>query len=452
MSSTIEIEPVIKVKSDIKNQINKNNIQFVRLVFTDIFGFAKNITIHIDELDKAIDGELMFDGSSIDGFARVEESDMYLKPDLDTFQVYPWRPNDQGVAHLFCDVYKTDGTPFEGCPRNTLKRVLKEADEMGFRFNVGTEGEFFLFYTDDKGEPIFDIHDHAGYFDLSPVDKGEDARQDIILTMKKLGFHIEASHHEVAPGQHEVDFKYDDALSIADKWMIFKQIVKNTANQHGLYASFIPKPFADQNGNAMHCNQSLEDKNGNNLFYDKDGKDQLSELTRYFIGGLLNHARGMAPITNPTVNSYKRLLPGYEAPTNITWSGSNRSALIRIPNSRGKGTRIELRNPDPTANPYLVFAIMLKAGLEGIKNKIEPPEEVNGNIFEMNEQERGKHQIGRYPRDLHTALEFMRNDSLVRNVLGDHAYYTFIDAKQQEADAYAREVHHWEIKQYLRKY
>jgi len=452
MSSTLEINVEQHKKNKIWKKVNDHNIEFIRLIFTDIFGFAKNMTIHKDELDQAMEGKLMFDGSSIDGFARVEESDMYLKPDLDTFQVFPLRPNDKAVAHIFCDVYNTDGTPFQGCPRNTLKRVLKEAEEMGFQLNVGAEGEFFLFYTDEKGEPIFNIHDHAGYFDLSPYDKGEDARQDIILTMKQLGFHIEASHHEVAPGQHEVDFKYGDALSIADKWMMFKLIVKNIANKHGLYASFIPKPFSGQNGNAMHCNQSLEDKEGNNVFYDQLAPLQLSDITRYYIGGLLNHAKGMSAIANPTINSYKRLLPGYEAPTNIAWSSGNRSSLIRIPHSRGKGTRVELRNPDPTANPYLVFAIMLKAGLEGIKQKIDPPKEASGNIFTMDEDERQKCNISRYPRDLHSALEYMREDELVKEVMGEHAFNTYIEAKQQEADDFAREVHHWEIEQYLKRY
>lgn len=395
---------------NIYQNIKQHHIDFIRLQFVDIFGFAKNMTIHTDQLDEALHGQLMFDGSSIDGFARIEESDMFLKPDINTFQVNPWRPSDKGVAHIYCDVYNTDGTPFEGCPRNTLKRVLKEAALLGYTLSVGPEGEFFLFLTDERGEPVFNIHDHAGYFDLSPIDKGEDARQDIILTMKKLGFHIEASHHEVAPGQHEVDFKYDEALSIADKWMTFKHIVKNTAHKHGLYASFIPKPFSNQNGNAMHCNQSLQDMNGNNAFYDETKESGLSGIARYYIGGLLKHAKGMAAIANPIVNSYKRFQPGYEAPSNIAWSGSNRSALIRIPHARGNGTRIELRNPDPTANPYLVFAIMLKAGLEGIKNQIEPPPEVLGNIYDMSEKERSKNKIGTYPRDLHTALEYMRED------------------------------------------
>ncbi|MBO8170572.1 MAG: type I glutamate--ammonia ligase [Bacillaceae bacterium] len=445
-----ESDPESK-KQMIWEKVKEKNIQFIRLQFTDIFGFAKNVAITPDELDKALDGELMFDGSSVDGFARVEESDMYLKPDLDTFRTITWRPDEHGVGYMYCDVYTTEGEPFEGCPRNTLKRTLKEAEEMGFSLNVGPEGEFFLFYTDDKGNPVFDIHDEAGYFDLSPVDRGEDARRDIILTMRKLGFSIEASHHEVAPGQHEVDFKYDEALKMADKWMTFKQIVKNIASSHGLYASFIPKPFARQNGNAMHCNQSLV-RDGENVFSDPEDEYGLSDLAKYYIGGLLKHARGMAAICNPTINSYKRLLPGYEAPTNIAWSASNRTALIRIPNANGKATRIELRNPDPTANPYLVYAVMLKAGLKGIKEKITPPPEVDKNIFDLTESERNDYQIGRFPRNLQEALDEMEKDDLVRETLGDHGFESFLKAKRKEWDDYAEQVHTWEIKKYLKQY
>ncbi len=444
-------ESDIYLKEEIRGKIKENNIDFVRLQFTDIFGFAKNMTIHIDELEEAMNGNLMFDGSSVDGFARVEESDMYIKPDLKTFKVSPWRPNEKGVSHIYCDIYNADGTPFEGCPRNTLQRVLAEAKEMGYILNVGPEGEFFLFYIDEKGEPIFDIHDHAGYFDLSPEDKGESARHDMILMMKKLGFQMEGSHHEVAHGQHEIDFKYDEALTIADKWMTFKQIVKNMARKHGLYASFIPKPFSNQNGNAMHCNQSLQDEDGNNIFYDEKDELQLSKTARYYVGGLLKHSKGMAAIANPTINSYKRLTSGYEAPTAISWSTSNRTSLIRIPNRRGQATRIELRNPDPTANPYLMFSIMLKAGLDGIKNKIEPPEEINGNVFELCEDD-NETSIEPYPRDLQTALEHMKKSTLVAEVMGKHAFKTFIAAKQKEADAFAKQVHDWEIRTYLKQY
>lgn len=435
-------------KKEIKKIIEENDIEFIRLQFVDIFGLAKNIAITTDELDKALNGELMFDGSSVDGFGRVEESDMYLVPDLNTFETIPWEK--EGIAHIYCDVYGPDKQPFRGCPRRILKNALKEASEMGYELGVGPEGEFFLFHLDEEDNPLFNVHDNAGYFDLSPVDKGEQARRDIILTMKKYGFSIEASHHEVAPGQHEIDFKYDEALVTADKWMIFKQIVKNIAHSHGLYASFIPKPFSGENANAMHCNQSLM-KDGRNIFYDPDGYMELSETALYYIGGLMKHAKGIAAICNPTVNSYKRLVPGYEAPVNIVWSCSNRSAFIRIPDSRGEGTRIELRTPDPTANIYLVFAVMLKAGLDGIKNRITPPKECNGNIYKPDNTQ-GCQYIERYPRNLLKALECMKQDPLIEETLGKRALNTFYNAKIHEWEDYEREVHNWEIKKYLKKY
>lgn len=441
------------LKEKIKEKIKKEGFEFIRLQFTDIFGMSKNVAITTDELDKALDGELMFDGSSIDGFGRIEESDMYLVPDLKTFASVPWRPGHDGsdIVHVFCDVYGRDKKPFRGCPRQILKLALAEAEEMGLSLSVGTEGEFFLFNLDKDGNPTTDIHDEAGYFDLSPVDKGEIARRDIILTMKKYGFSIEASHHEVAPGQHEIDFKYETALSAADKWMSFKQIVKNISHEHGLYASFIPKPFAGENANAMHCNQSLS-QNGKNIFYDPDDSIGLSQTARYYLGGLIKHAKGIAAVCNPTINSYKRLVPGYEAPTNITWSRSNRSAFIRIPDSRGAGTRIELRTPDPTANPYLVFATMLNAGLDGIKNKIDPPEECEENLYHMSEADKNNQAIERYPRSLLHALESMKADPLIKETLGKHAFNVFYNTKMKEWQSYEKEVHNWEIKSYLKKY
>ncbi|OWZ82996.1 type I glutamate--ammonia ligase [Natranaerobius trueperi] len=439
-------------KEDLKKKIQDLNIEFIRLQFTDVFGAMKSVSVTSDELDSAMAGELMFDGSSIDGFARVEESDQVLIPDTSTFNVMPWRPSDKGVASLVCDVYNPDGTPFEGCPRNILKSALKECQDMGYRFNVGPEGEFFLFHTDEKGRPVFDIHDTAGYFDLAPYDMGEDARRNIILTMKKMGFKIEASHHEVAPGQHEIDFKYDEALRTADNWMTFKDIVKNVANNFGLYATFLPKPFSSENGNAMHCNQSLY-TNGSNAFYDPNNKEnKLSDIAYYYIGGLLNHAKGMTLISNPIINSYKRLLPGYEAPTTVAWSTKNRTTLVRVPASRGKSTRVELRNPDPIANPYLVFAVMLKAGLEGVKNKIKPPSEIEKNIFDMSSKERNKLHVDKLPRDLYEAIEEMEKDSLVKEALGEHVFNLFIKAKRKEWNDYARHVHKWEIDNYLAKY
>ena len=359
----------------------------------------------------------MFDGSSIDGFARINESDQRLVPDLDTFQVMPWRPKEEGVARMICDVYNPDGTPFEGCPRGILKRVIREAAELGYELNMGPEGEFFLFYTDDSGSPTMNIHDQAGYFDLAPTDCGEDCRRDIVLTMKKMDFRIEASHHEVAPGQHEIDFKYDEALKTADKWVTFRDAVKNIAKQHGLYATFMPKPLPEKNGSAMHCNQSLF-TSGDNIFYDPEGDYELSDTAIYYLGGLLKHAKGMTAIGNPIINSYKRLKPGFEAPTHIAWSNTNRSTLIRVPAVRGRGTRIELRNPDPIANPYLAFAVMLKAGLDGVKNQIEPPVPVEDDIHHLSAKKRAALDIEHLPRDLYRALKEMENDPLIEETIG----------------------------------
>lgn len=440
-------------KEQIRETISRREIGFIRLLFTDIFGMSKNVAITADELDRALDGGLMFDGSSVDGFGRVDESDMYLVPDLDTFTTVPWRPgaSEASTANIFCDVYGTDHRPFPGCPRNILRRALAEAREMGYTFDVGPEGEFFLFHLDGEGNVTMDIHDHAGYFDHSPVDRGEDARKDIVLTMKKYGFSIEASHHEGAPGQHEIDFRYDEALRTADMWMCFKQIVKNIAHSHNLYASFLPKPFPGQNGNAMHCNQSLA-RDGTNAFYDPGAPDGLSQDLRWYVGGLMKHAKGMAAVCNPIVNSYKRLVPGFEAPTSIAWSCSNRSAFIRIPDSRGEGTRVELRTPDPTANPYLVFAVMLRAGLEGIRKKTEPPREWGSSLYGMTEQERKSSSLEDYPRSLREALRYMKGDALVRETLGDHAFRVFWNAKNREWEEYDRQVHDWELRTYLRKY
>lgn len=355
-------------KEDVIQMAAEANVKFVRLQFTDIFGVLKNVAITVEQLEKALDGEMMFDGSSIEGFVRIEESDMYLKPDPNTFAVFPWRPREGSVARLICDIYNADGAPFSGCPRNTLKRVLSEAAEMGYTMNVGPEAEFFLFLTDESGRPTTITHDKAGYFDLTPVDLGENARRDMVLTLEELGFEIEASHHEVAPGQHEIDFKYDDALDIADKIMTFKFVVRTIAQRHGLHATFMPKPVFGIAGSGMHMNQSLF-KGEQNAFYDPTTPDQLSAEAYYYIGGLIKHAKAIAAIVNPTVNSYKRLVSGYEAPVYIAWSAANRSPLIRIPSKKGMSTRIELRNPDPACNPYLAIAVCLKAGLDGIKIK-----------------------------------------------------------------------------------
>ncbi len=438
-------------KEDVLIKAKEADVKFIRLQFTDIFGILKNVAITVEQLEKALDGEMMFDGSSIEGFVRIEESDMYLIPDPNTFAVFPWRPREGSVARLICDVYKHDGSPFEGCPRYNLKKVLAEAAEMGYTMNVGPEAEFFLFHTDNEGKPTTITHDRAGYFDLTPVDLGENARRDMVLTLEELGFEIEASHHEVAPGQHEIDFKYDDALDIADKIMTFKFVVRTIAQRHGLHATFMPKPIFGIAGSGMHMNQSLF-SNGENAFFDPGTPDQLSDIAKYYIGGLMKHARAMSAITNPTVNSYKRLVSGYEAPAYIAWSARNRSPLIRIPAKRGASTRIELRNPDPSCNPYLAIAVALKAGLDGIKNKIQPPPPVDKNIYEMTEEERAAEGIGNLPQNLYEAIQELRGDEVIKSALGDHTFNRFVEAKMIEWDRFRVHVHPWELEEYLAIY
>ncbi len=438
-------------QEEVFKDIKDKGIEFIRLQFIDVFGIMKSTSIMASELDRAFGGELMFDGSSIDGFASIHESDQCIVPDPDTYAVMPWRPQEEGVARMICDVYSTDGAPFHGCPRHILKKALREVEQMGFEYNIGPEGEFFLFHADDQGYPLFDIHDHAGYFDLAPFDLGEDARRSIILTLKKMGFQIESSHHEVAPGQHEIDFKYGEALRTADNWVTFRDVVKNIARQSELYATFMPKPLSGENGSAMHCNQSLF-KDGQNVFFAPQAPDGLSDLARFFIGGLLKHARGLAAIANPIVNSYKRLKPGYEAPTNVAWSTNNRSTLIRVPAARGNSTRIEYRSPDPTANPYLLFALMLRAGLDGVKNQIIPPPPLHGNGYAADII--GSSGVGpeRYPRHLAEALEEMVRDPLIIETIGEHVFNNYLLYKQKEWAQYAECVHEWEIRRYLNRF
>lgn len=438
--------------TDILNLVAENNVRFIRLQFTDILGIPKNVSITVKQLEKALNNELMFDGSSIEGFVRIEESDMYLHPDPNSFEIYPWRSTEDGtVARLICDIYNPDGTPFEGDPRYVLRRALKEASDMGYTFNVGPELEFFLFHTAPDGTPTIKTHDRAGYFDLSPIDLGENARRDIVLNLESLGFEIEASHHEVAPGQHEIDFKYSDALDIADKIITFKMVVRTIAQRHGLHATFMAKPIFGEAGNGMHMNQSLF-KDGKNIFFDPSTINQLSEISMQYIAGIMKHARALAAITNPTVNAYKRLVPGYEAPVYIAWSAQNRSPLIRIPAKRGLSTRIELRNPDPTCNPYLALAAVLMAGLDGIKNKMEPPLPCDRNIYEMTEKERNEVGIGSLPGTLLEALEELQKDEIVKKALGPHVLNRYLDAKHQEWDEYRTRVHQWEIDRYLSVY
>ncbi len=439
-------------RQDIIRLAKEQDVKFIRLQFTDIFGIMKNVAITIEQLEKALDNKCMFDGSSIEGFVRIEESDMYLRPDPNTFVIFPWRPQTGKVARLICDVYNPDGTPFEGDPRYVLKKALKKATDLGFdQFNVGPECEFFLFLTDSEGNPTTITHDNAGYFDLGPVDLGENARRDMCLALEEMGFEIEASHHEVAPGQHEIDFKYGDALTTADSIMTFKLVVKTIAQRHGLHATFMPKPIFGINGSGMHTNMSLF-KNGKNVFYDENSPLQLSQEAYWFIGGLMKNIRSISALTNPIVNSYKRLVPGYEAPVYIAWSARNRSPLIRIPAARGASTRVELRCPDPTCNPYLALAAVLTAGLDGIENKVQPPASTDKNIFQMTEQQREAEGIGSLPGSLMEALEEMSKSKLAKDTLGDHIFEKYIEAKTEEWDEYRTKISKWEVDEYLTKY
>ncbi|MFO7248798.1 MAG: type I glutamate--ammonia ligase [Bacillota bacterium] len=439
-------------RDDILKLAKEQNVRFIRLQFTDLFGTLKNVEIPVSQLPKALDNKIMFDGSTIEGFVRIEESDMYLYPDPDTWVVFPWSAEEGRVARLICDVYLPDGTPFPGDPRGILKRVLKEAQELGFTtMNVGPEPEFFLFKLDENGQPTMELNDKGGYFDLAPVDLGENCRRDIVLTLDKMGFEVEASHHEVAPGQHEIDFKYADAVTAADNIITFKLVVKNIARQHGLHATFMPKPIYGVNGSGMHTHLSLF-VGEKNVFYDETDELGLSQVARHFLAGILEHARGFTAITNPTVNSYKRLVPGYEAPVYVAWSVQNRSPLVRIPASRGQSTRIEVRSPDPSCNPYLALAVMLKAGLDGIKNKLTLPPAVDRNIYIMTEEERRDLGIESLPGTLKEALECLKQDPVICDALGEHALTHFIEAKEIEWNLFCVQVHPWEREQYLEHY
>jgi glutamine synthetase len=439
-------------KEDVIRLVKENEVEFIRLQFTDIFGMLKNVAITAGQLEKALDNKCMFDGSSIEGFVRIEESDMYLRPDTNTFVIFPWRPQNGKVARMICDVYNCDGTPFEGDPRYVLRRALKRAAKMGFdTFNAGPECEFFLFLTDNEGNPTTITHDKASYFDLGPVDLGENARRDMCLALEDMGFEVEASHHEVAPGQHEIDFKYNDALTAADAILTFKLVVKTIAQRHGLHATFMPKPVYGIAGSGMHVNTSLF-TNGKNIFFDEKDPLQLSKEAYWFIGGLMKNMPSMTALTNPLVNSYKRLVPGYEAPVYIAWSARNRSPLIRVPAARGSATRLELRCPDPSCNPYLVLAAILEAGLDGIENKIEPPAPCNKNIFEMSDEERSAAGISALPGSLDDAIEVMSKSSFMKNVLGEHIFNKYIEAKREECNEYRTRISKWELDSYLMKY
>ena len=440
-------------KEDIFRMVEEEDVEFIRLQFTDMFGMLKNVAITAGQLEKALNNRCIFDGSAIEGFVREEETDMYLHPDLDTFTIFPWRPQQGKVARLVCDVYGPDGTPFEGDPRYILKKVLKEAEELGFYFNVGPECEFFLFHTDEEGRPTTKTHEMAGYFDVAPIDLAENVRRDIVLNLEEMGFEIESSHHEIAPAQHEVDFQYEKGLKAADNILTFKMAVKSIAKQHGLHATFMPKPKAGVIGSGMHINMSLEDKLGKNLFADTDDKLGLSRLAYEFMAGILAHIKSMCLLTNPIVNSYKRLIPGYDAPVYIAWSrATNRGQIVRIPSSRGASTRLELRSPDSAMNPYLALAACLAAGLDGIKNHMELPEPVVQNIYAMDEETIKERGIDHLPETLGEAIDEFEEDVFLRNVLGDHIFYKYLEAKKEEWNVFRSQVTDWEIGEYLYKY
>ncbi len=430
-------------REEILRLIQEEDVQFIRMQFTDLFGQLKNVAITASQIERALDGEIMLDGSSIQGSVRVEESDQYLKPDLNTFAILPWRPQYGKVARMICNVHNPDGSPFAGDPRNVLKQALQTVEDMGLALNVGPELEFFLFLTDEEGNPSTRTADRAGYFDLGPLDHGESTRREVALALEKMGIGVEASHHEVAAGQHEIDLKYADALTAADNIMTLKLAVKTLAQKNGLHATFMPKPLRDAAGNGMHINLSLF-REGRNMFYDERDPQRLSLLARQFIAGLLEHARGFCALANPLVNSYKRMVAGYEAPCCLTWSSGNRSALIRIPVSRGQGTRVELRSPDPTCNPYLTLAACLAAGLDGIRRELAPPPEIAGNLYHMSPEELASRGIRNLPSSLEDALRAMEADPVVIKALGPYAA-RYIEGKRQEWEEYRTQISQWEL-------
>lgn len=439
-------------KKEILKISEEENVKYIRLMFTDIHGVIKNVEIPSRILNEALDNQIMFDGSSIDGFVRIQEADMYLRPDLSTWLILTWETTTYGkVARLICDVYLPNGEPFTGDPRYVLKRNLKKMHKLGYTsFNIGVEPEFFLFKLDEKGLPTLDFNDNGGYFDLAPLDGAEDCRRDIVLELEKIGFNMEASHHEVAPGQHEINFEFENALEACDNLQTFKIVVKVVAKRHGLHATFMPKPISEINGSGMHINCSLRDKDGNNAFDDPNGEIGLSKVALYWIAGIMKNARAFTAVTNPTINSYKRLIPGYEAPCYISWSDANRSAMIRIPAKRGKATRTEIRSADPSANPYLAMSVILASGLEGIENKLECSERVYINLYELNREEREALGIKNLPENLKDAVKELKKNRIILESLGQHIADRFIEAKMREWNDFRTSVTEWEIKKYLR--
>ncbi|HUL02248.1 MAG TPA: type I glutamate--ammonia ligase [Gemmatimonadales bacterium] len=438
-------------KKDILALCRERGVAFLRLQFTDILGINKNFEVPESQFEKALEGDIRFDGSAIEGFVRIEESDMVLKPDLDTFRVLPYDDEGGRVARLLCDIYNPDGSPFAGCPRQTLKRQIARAHALRYDVMVGVEAEFYIFQLDAGGKPTTKTHDSGGYFDLTPVDRAEQIRRVIVRDLASMGFEVEGGHHEVAPGQHEIDFRFATALETADNLATFKFVVRNVAYRHGFLATFMPQPIFGQAGSGMHTSHSLFQQS-KNAFYDAKAQWELSTVALQYIGGLLKHARGFCAVTNPLVNSYKRLVPGYEAPVHVAWSMRNRSPLIRIPERRSVGTRCELRMPDPSADPYLSLTVQIAAGLDGIERKLTPPDPVNKNIFEMSYRERRHYRIDDLPRDLHEALEYLEKDDTIRAALGEHIYERFTEAKQREWQEYIGRVSEWELERYLGLY
>lgn len=451
MAPTMDLKSTPSIK-DILQEAKSQDVQLVRLQFVDLHGHPKNMSIHVAQLEKALNNEVMLDGSSIAGFRTIETSDMFFFPDLNTFKVLPWIEGSRRVARIICDIHNPDGSPFEGCPRSNLKRVIKLAQSQGYTYNVGPELEFFLFKKLPDGTISPETHDSAGYYDLGPDDMGEVVRSEIVDTLERLGFEMEADHHEVARGQHEIDFKYADALTSADNVTTVKIITRVIAAQHGLHASFMPKPIFGINGSGMHVNQSLGDPAGNNVFASEDSAYKLSQEALWFIGGILKHIRGITAICNPLVNSYKRLVPGYEAPVYVAWSPSNRSALLRVPAKRGRSTRVELRSPDPSANPYLAYAAMLMAGLDGIQKKIDPPSPADVNIYKLTKSERAEMGIDALPGSLFEALEALQQSEIAKLALGEHIFSEFMQTKEREWDEFRTIVTPWETDRYLGRY
>ncbi|BCR36076.1 type I glutamate--ammonia ligase [Mariniplasma anaerobium] len=435
---------------DILNSAKENNVKYVRLQFTDMLGVVKNVEIPVTNLERALSNEIMFDGSSIQGFVRIDEADMYLYPDLSTWLILEWETLSEGkVARLICDIYTTEHVPFDGDPRFILKRNLERMKSLGFeKFNVGVEPEFFLFKLDEHGRPTMEFSDLGGYFDLAPIDGSEDVRRDIVLELEKMGFDMEVSHHEVAFGQHEINFHFDNALEACDNIQTFKIVVKNVARRHGYHATFMPKPIQGINGSGMHTNCSLS-KDGVNLFYDPTTHNQLSETALKFIAGVMKHAQEFALVTNPTVNSYKRLVPGYEAPCYISWSDANRSTMIRIPAARGNATRIEVRSVDASANPYLAISGVLASGLYGIENNLKTLSPIKKNLFKMSDAERKRLGIKNLPESLKEAVDNFSSSSLMKETIGDFLFEKLIEAKCREWNEYKVRVTPYELEKYL---